>query len=256
LRDYTVKQLADLSGVSVRALHHYDEIGLLKPAHVGVNGYRYYGREELLRLQQVLFHRELGLSLDEIRRVLDAPDFDRASALRLHRQKLEDEIQRCRRLIQTIDGTLAELGGGKPMNERAFYQGLDPEKWAAQDQWAIERYGPAAEAAVKQRNEVMNTWIQGDYDRHAAGFQAMWTDFTCALSQGVPADSDHVRRIARHLYRLLSEAAPTPLSRARYLAVAEIYAEHPHLRSSLDGKAPGLTDYVLNAMRAFSNEIG
>src|ERR1700756_4426056 len=104
---YTVSQLAALSGVSVRALHHYDEIGLLKPASVGLNGYRYYGREELLRLQQILFHRELGLSLDEIRRAIDTPGFDRAQALRDQRGKLTAEIARLHRLKTTIDDTLA-----------------------------------------------------------------------------------------------------------------------------------------------------
>src|SRR4051812_13151083 len=94
---YTVKQLADLSGVSVRTLHHYDAIGLLKPASVGSNGYRQYGREELLRLQQILFQRELGLSLEQIRRAQDAPGFDRAKALREHREKLLQEAERFRR---------------------------------------------------------------------------------------------------------------------------------------------------------------
>src|SRR6516164_6191659 len=97
---YTVSQLAALSGISVRALHHCDEIGLLKPASVGLNGYRYYGREELLRLQQILFHRELGLSLDEIRRAIDTPGFDRAAALRDQRQKLTGEIARLRELTK------------------------------------------------------------------------------------------------------------------------------------------------------------
>ena len=80
---HTVKQVARLSGVSVRTLHHYDEIGLLKPACVGANGYRYYGREELLRLQQILFHRELGFSLEEIGRTLDAKGFDKATYARI-----------------------------------------------------------------------------------------------------------------------------------------------------------------------------
>ena len=85
---YTVKQVAKLSGVSVRALHHYDEIGLLKPAHIGTNRYRYYGEEELLRLQQILIHRELDIPLAEIAEVLDAPDFDRLATLRVQREKL------------------------------------------------------------------------------------------------------------------------------------------------------------------------
>src|SRR5437667_8460979 len=108
---YTVSQVATLSGVSVRALHHYDDIGLLKPAFIGSNGYRYYGRDELLRLQQILFHRELGLTLDEIRRAVDTPGFDRAAALRNHREKLVTETARLRELLQTIDETLADLEG-------------------------------------------------------------------------------------------------------------------------------------------------
>ena len=91
MSDYTVKHVAKLPGVSVRTLHHYDGIGLLKPGTVGANGYRYYGRDELLRLQQILFHRELGFPLAEIARVLDAPDLDRAAALRRHRERLESE---------------------------------------------------------------------------------------------------------------------------------------------------------------------
>ena len=98
----------------------------------------------------------------------------------------------------------------------------------------------------------MGAWTQADFDRHAAGFQATWDDFALALSQDFPADSDHVREIARRLHGLLGDAAPTPLSKARFLAVSDIYAEHPHLRSSLDARVPGLTDYVVSAMRAVS----
>jgi MerR family transcriptional regulator, thiopeptide resistance regulator len=82
---YTVRQLARLSGVSVRTLHHYDEIGLLKPAFIGENRYRYYGREELLRLQDILFHRELGVPLQEIGRLLGRERRDRVEILSQHR---------------------------------------------------------------------------------------------------------------------------------------------------------------------------
>src|SRR5215475_11758950 len=130
MKDLTVKQLAAISGITVRTLHHYDEIGLLKPASVGANGYRYYGREELLRLQQILFHRELGFSLEEIGRVLDAGGFDRVAALKAHRAKLTADIARHRRLLKTIDQTLAALQGAAKMDENAIYKGFDPEKQA------------------------------------------------------------------------------------------------------------------------------
>src|ERR1700730_16596985 len=138
---YTVKQVAKLSGVSVRALHHYDEIGLLKPAHVGANGYRYYGRDELLRLQQILFHRELGFPLDEIRQVLNAPEFDRVAALRAHRERLMGEVRRYRRLLRTLDATLAALEGDSDMDDKAMYRGFSPEKQAEYEAWLVSRLG-------------------------------------------------------------------------------------------------------------------
>src|SRR6185503_20367649 len=91
--NYTVKQLARLSGVSVRTLHHYDEIGLLKPSFLGENRYRYYGREELLRLQDILFHRELGVPLQEIGKLLATEGRDRVAILREHRERLLERVE-------------------------------------------------------------------------------------------------------------------------------------------------------------------
>ncbi|MGZ3173421.1 MAG: MerR family transcriptional regulator, partial [Croceibacterium sp.] len=91
---YTVKQLAHLSGVSVRTLHHYDQIGLLKPAFTGENRYRYYGREKLLRLQDILFHRELGVPLADIARLLEAKDRDRLAILVEYREILAERVKR------------------------------------------------------------------------------------------------------------------------------------------------------------------
>lgn len=81
MREWTVSELARLAGISVRALHHYDEIGLLVPARVGENRYRHYGEEELLRLQHILLYRALGLPLDKIGAILDDPHFDGLTAL-------------------------------------------------------------------------------------------------------------------------------------------------------------------------------
>jgi DNA-binding transcriptional MerR regulator len=112
MKRYKVKQLAKLRGVSVRTLHHYDEIDLLKPAEVGENGYRYYGREELLRLQQILFYRELKFSLEDMRALLSSPGFDRVAALRAPRARLGEDVARYGRLICTIHETLEHLEGG------------------------------------------------------------------------------------------------------------------------------------------------
>src|SRR6187551_3560162 len=123
MKDLTVKQLAALSGVTVRTLHHYDEIGLLRPAAVGANGYRYYGRSEQLRLQRILFHRELGVPLNSIAELLDLEGEDQIGVLRQHRAKLETELERYLQLIDTIDRTIEELNGGMTMKNADLYKG-------------------------------------------------------------------------------------------------------------------------------------
>jgi len=118
---YTVKQVAAMSGVSVRTLHFYDETGLLKPAYYGANGYRFYEEPQLLTLQQILFYRELGFELKEIERILAQADFENVSALESHRQVLEKNLTRTRSLLETIDKTIQHLKGtGKMTNEEMF----------------------------------------------------------------------------------------------------------------------------------------
>lgn len=121
---YTVKQVAALSGVSVRTLHFYDESGLLTPAWTGANGYRYYEEPQLLTLQQILFFRELGLALRQIRQLLGRPDFQRVDALRSHRKALEERLARTRRLLETIDHTIDHLEGRKPMSGEQIFAGF------------------------------------------------------------------------------------------------------------------------------------
>lgn len=127
MKKLTVKQVAKLSGVSVRALHHYDEIGILRPAFLGENGYRYYGEDELLRLQQILIHRELGIALGDIAKLIDAPGFDRLSALRQQRERLAAEAIRFAQLVTTIDRTIASLQGEITMKNAELYRGISPD---------------------------------------------------------------------------------------------------------------------------------
>ena len=111
---YTVKELSRLAGVSVRTLHHYDQIGLLKPLQrSGSAGYRRYGQKELLRLQQILFFKELDFPLPDIRRILDAPDFDPVEALRFHRKKLTERVERLKTLLRNIDNTMLKEAKGR-----------------------------------------------------------------------------------------------------------------------------------------------
>src|SRR6187551_1025180 len=112
---YTVKQVAAMSAVSVRTLHFYDEAGLLKPAYQAANGYRFYQEPQLLTLQQILFYRELGFELKQIKDVLGRAEFEKVTALMSHRRVLEERLARTRILLRTIDNTAEHLKGGKHM---------------------------------------------------------------------------------------------------------------------------------------------
>jgi DNA-binding transcriptional MerR regulator len=117
---YTVKQVAAMSGVSVRTLHFFDETRLLKPAYVGATGYRFYEEPQLLKLQQILFYRELGFTLKQIKQILGRRDFEIAAALYSHRQVLQKNLTRMRTLIETIDKTIKHLKGKKMKSEEMF----------------------------------------------------------------------------------------------------------------------------------------
>src|SRR5262245_46172380 len=136
---YTVKKVARMSGVSVRTLHFYDEVGLLKPAYHGANGYRFYEEEQLLMLQQILFYRELGFALKQIKRILGRPDFEKIAALQSHRKLLKKDVARTAKLIRTIDKTIEHLKGRKKMKTNEMFEGFDPEQQAKHEQYLIDR---------------------------------------------------------------------------------------------------------------------
>jgi DNA-binding transcriptional MerR regulator len=121
---YTVKQVAAMSGVSVRTLHFYDETGLLEPAFVGANGYRFYEEPQLLTLQQILFYRELGFELKQIQRILGRADFEKVAALESHREVLQTNVDRTRSLIATIDKTIEHLKGATKMKSEDMFVGF------------------------------------------------------------------------------------------------------------------------------------
>lgn len=121
---YTVKDLAEISGVSIRTLHYYDEIGLLKPAYTKANGYRCYENAQLLLLQQILFFRELGFDLKQIANILIQSDFDQVEALRSHRKFIERDLEKSRKLLETIDKTIKHLTGKKTMKDKELFDGF------------------------------------------------------------------------------------------------------------------------------------
>jgi DNA-binding transcriptional MerR regulator len=145
---YSIKEIADLAGVTTRTLRYYDEIGLLKPAGTGKNGYRYYDRENLLRLQQILFFRELDVPLDDILLIMSQPDFNLLGALENHCAALSNRASRLKKLIDTVDHTIATIKEGAKMKEQEYFEGFDETKYKEE---ARQRWGNTTQYAESQR---------------------------------------------------------------------------------------------------------
>jgi DNA-binding transcriptional MerR regulator len=252
---YTVTQLARLSGVSVRTLHHYDEIGLLKPAFTGENRYRYYGREELLRLQDILFHRELGVPLQEIGKLLDLQGRDRAAVLSEHRQWLDQRIKRSRQLLRTIDRTIAELNGESAMDDNELYKGFSPEKQAEYEDWLVERFGgDMRERIAKSKTRVAGLG-KGWMAAQKAEAEAVFADLAEAFNAGAaPEDAANGPLLERHR-ACIAEMWGGPCTPQAYAGVANLYLEHPDFRKNIDKRGPGFTDWLTAGMKAHAARL-
>lgn len=252
---YTVKQLARLSGVSVRTLHHYDEIGLLKPAFLGENRYRYYGRDELLRLQDILFHRELGVPLHDIALLLDATERNRLAILREHRTRLAARLERSRQLLTTIDRTIAELNGEGTMDDNELYKGFSREKWAKHEQYLVDRFGPAMQAHfdnLKERLAAMS-----DEDRRA-GFEegrAAEMELVERFRSGVaPEDIAVEPSLARHR-KSLERMLGRPYEPLSYAGLADSYSSSEYDRERFERHGAGFTDWLVQAMKTSAGRM-
>lgn len=251
-RTYTVSQLARLSGTSVRTLHHYDEIGLLKPASVGENGYRHYGREELLRLQQILVHREFGMSLGDIATLLDSADFDRLGALRQQRDRLEAEADRYHRLARTIARTIAELEGRETIMDKQLYDGISPEKQAEYEAWLIDKYGEPARERIEMGRVAMAAMSPDERSDWKAEVEALRDDFAVAMGQGMAADDPSFDPLLRRHHAWVGKTWKTPPTGQAYAGLGQLYVENAEFKAVYDAARPGLAEWMAAAMKAYA----
>src|ERR1041384_6380942 len=202
---YTVKKLAGMSGVSVRTLHFYDEVGLLKPAYFGANGYRFYEEPQLLTLQQILFYRELGFELKQIKRSLGRADFDKIAALESHRKVLQKNLAKTRELIQTIDKTIEHLKGTKKVKSQELFEGFDPEQQAKHEQYLIDRYGEKMKESITQSKAKVKNWTKANWEKSGAAFNEICKDLVSAMDRKLPAESPDVQSVIRRHYQWLKQ---------------------------------------------------
>lgn len=242
---YSVKQLSELAGVSVRALHHYDRIDLLKPALRTEKGYRYYGRDELLKLQQILFYKELDVPLKKIRAIVNDPDFDLIAALERHRERLTGRSERLQRLLITINSTIDELQQQhNMMTDKDIYAGFSEDEAQAMRTEVTERWGAEQLAETEERIRALGK--DGWQDAQAKGEEI--NRLLADVMDLDPADSRVQQAVALH-YRHMNIFYE--VTEQRYRGLGKMYTEDPRFTAYYEKYRPGLADFLHRAIEAF-----
>jgi MerR family transcriptional regulator, thiopeptide resistance regulator len=251
-RTYQVKEVARIAGVSVRALHHYDEIGLLAPSGRTQAGYRLYSEDDLLRLQQILIGRELGLPLEEIKRSLDDPSFDRRAALEKQRKELASRAERAVAMLRAVDAALAASRneGGETMKEMskeeiaALFDGFDPSRYEdeVEERWGkTDAYAEAARRTSK--------YTKADWERYKAESHQIMSDAAKLFGSGVAFDCDDAMAVAER-HRLSMDRWFYPCAPEMHAGLADMYEADARFAESIDRYAAGLTAWWSSAIRA------
>jgi DNA-binding transcriptional MerR regulator len=245
MQGYTVRQLAEMAGVSVRTLHHYDQIGLLMPESRSPAGYRLYSSEDALRLQQILFFRELGFALEEIQRSLDGKNFNRVEALQSHRRMLQERIERLAQLVVTVDRTIQHLTEGTmPLTDKELYEGFSDEQIQRYQKEAAERYDPKL---VEESHQRLRRMSKPEWQALKAEGEAITKKMGKLLDRPVE-DAEVQKTIARHFAMIGKFYTVT---KEIYRGLASLYVEHDEFRANYDRVRPGLALYMQKAMNYY-----
>ena len=248
-RTYQVKEVAQLSGLTVRALHHYDSLGLLVPSARSAAGYRLYDDDDLLRLQQILIGRELGLSLVAVRRTLDDPGFDRRHALRAQRAELAARAERATDMIRAIDAALTaieEKDMGK-VDMKKIFDGFDPDQYAEEVE---ARWGNTD--AYKISAQRTKSYTAADWQTLKDEQAAILADALAARRDGVRADEPRAMDIAER-HRQSIDRWFYPCSAQMHAGLADMWEADRRYADNIDKHGAGLTEYLAAAVRANAN---
>lgn len=242
---WSIAEVARLSGVSSRTLRHYDAIGLLPPARVGGNGWRYYEQEELLRLQEILLLRELGLGLGAIAEILAEGGRQRTTQfLRRHRDRLVAERERFGRLIGTVERTITHLEQGGEMTAESMFDGFAHNPYEAE---ARERWGHEAVDASKER---IRDWSPDEAEKARTGYERVHTGLAPLLAAGVPPSDPRVQELVDLHYEVTS-LFWDPGAEA-YRNLGQMYVDDERFRRNIGRGNDELVAYLRDAMALYA----
>ncbi len=238
----TVGQVSELTGVTVRTLHHYDEIGLLSPGGRSEAGYRLYAREDLERLREVLVWRALGFSLAEIAELLDDAAHDRIGALRRQRDLVRRDLERLGSIARAIDLALHAHQNGTVLEEVSMFEDFDPSEYEDE---ARERWGHTD--AYRESARRSKGYGEREWNEIRAESERIVADFAALLRAGEPATGEAAREVAERHRRQISRWF-YPCSYEMHCGLAEMYIADPRFAANYDRTQDGLAGFVHDAV--------
>ncbi|MGN0262166.1 MAG: MerR family transcriptional regulator [Eggerthellaceae bacterium] len=251
--EYSVNALTKLSGASARTLRYYDEIGLLKPSRIAQSGYRMYGPQEVDRLQQILFYRELGFPLKDIQALLEDPDFDKLRAFENHLQALEAKRSRLDALIANVNKSISALKGDAKMTDKEKFQGFG-EKLVAENEKhygaeARERYG---DGEVDAANKHISGMTQEQFEASEELRMQLESTLQQAFEQGDPASE--LAQKACELHKQWLCVFYPKYTKAYHKGLVEMYVMDDRFRANYDKLGEGCTEFLRDAVNIFCAE--
>ncbi len=245
----SIKQLSTLAGVSVRTLHFYDQIGLLTPQRYRENNYRFYTQESVLKLQQILFFREMEFSLDQIAGILNQPNFDLIQALEEHRKALKSKAKRLNTLLETIDNTISNLKGQKDVAQTEYFKGFSDEQQAEYEKEAAQIWDPEM---VHESNRRYKNLSQAEKDELGAKGERITLAIRDAMPKGVNAPE--VQKLIGEWQKHISffyECTDEIL-----LGLGKMYMDDPRFKATYDRIDPKLAEFFSEAIKVYCAEHG
>lgn len=249
--EYTVQKLGKMAGISTRTLRYYDEIDILKPARINSSGYRIYGQQEVDKLQQILFYRELGVSLDDIKSMVTSPEFDGTKALREHREKLLEKREQLDLLIANVEKTIAKTEGRIVMSDKEKFEGfkqkLIDENEKKYGEEIREKYGK--DAVEKSNNRVKNM-TQEEYDAVTKLGEEQLRTLAEAFKTGDPSGA--LAQKAAELHKQWLTFYWDSYTKEAHAGLAQMYVDDERFKAYYDKEQPGTAEFLRDAILIYT----
>lgn len=254
--EYTIKKLSDLAGISTRTLRYYDKLGLLRPLRTDHNGYRIYGPHEVDALQQILFYRELGMKLSDIKEAVSDPGFQRDKALKEHLEELMQQRNRLDLLIENVKKTIKKEEGEYEMTDKEKFEGLkrqmiqdNEEKYGAEIR---EKYG---EKAVEESNRLMESMTKEDYEKMKDTEEELKKLLKIAVENNEAPDGENGRKAAV-LHKQWLSYTWKQYSYAAHRGLVQMYLADDRFKQYYDADAAGCAQFLKAAVEANEAVLG